>query len=156
MNNFALFALGTIIVALIGHFGQKALLPKPLPGIPYNEDASKRIMGDVPDMLGSMERRKWLIDQPGKHGAPLAQILIPFRKPFVMLSDYDAIHELLSKRWKEFDRGDTTLQFFGYYMAPSFHLLLNTSDPRFRQHRELLRDLMMPDFLHNVRPPSKP
>lgn len=146
----AALTLGIVVAALLAHFGHKALLPKPLPGIPYNKHAAKKFKGDVPEMLGVEERRKWLVAQPGKHGAPLSQILVPFRRPFIMVSDYDTVHEILSKKWREFDRGNMLSEGFGPFIAPTFHLLLNTSDPRFRQHRELLRDLMKPEFLHKV------
>ena len=39
------------VVLLAGYFAYRADLPKPIPGIPYNKDASKRIMGDLPDFL---------------------------------------------------------------------------------------------------------
>lgn len=145
-----IIALGALIVAMLVHVIYKSLLPKPLPGIPYNHDASLRFVGDVPELLGAAERRRWIIDQPRKHNAPLAQIFTPMRKPFIILSDYRAVSEVLSRRWKVFDRGPKNLYSWGFYTAPTLHLLLNTSDPRFRQHRELLRDLMMPEFLHNV------
>lgn len=150
MEIFIFVVLGSIAAALLVHLGYRALLPKPLPGIPYNDYASQRISGDVPEMFSVKERRKWLIGQPRKHGAPLSQIFTPLRRPFIVLADYRAVTEVLSKRWKDFDRGPKNLHSWGFYTAPTLHLMLNTSDPRFRQHRELLRDLMMPDFLHNV------
>lgn len=37
---------------------RRLLLPKPLPGIPYNRDAADRLFGDVPEMMGYVMRTK--------------------------------------------------------------------------------------------------
>lgn len=36
----------------------RAGLPKPLEGIPYNEDAAEKLFGDVPEMMGYVMKTK--------------------------------------------------------------------------------------------------
>jgi hypothetical protein len=47
---------GLLLVAL--YIGYRAVLPKPLPGIPYNRDAAGKLLGDVPEMMGYVMRTK--------------------------------------------------------------------------------------------------
>jgi hypothetical protein len=127
-------------------------LPKPIPGIPYNEVATRRLFGDIRDMFKAESRRQWIWRQPEMHGAPIAQImLLPFTKPTVVISDYREAVDICSRRLKEFDRGTRVQDMVGF-TAPEFHFALQSRDPKFRFHRELLRDLMTPAFLHEVRP----
>jgi hypothetical protein len=44
----------TISVCIVYRY----LLPKPLHGIPYNQDAAKKLFGDVPEMMGYVLRTK--------------------------------------------------------------------------------------------------
>lgn len=52
----AVVPIGTIFVVL--YFLHRAVLPKPLEGIPYNKDAAKKLFGDVPEMMGYVMRTK--------------------------------------------------------------------------------------------------
>lgn len=64
----------TGIVALI----YRALLPKPLPGVPYNKASAKRILGDAPDVCFTIiagyysQRVEELIKHPIDHQIPRA------------------------------------------------------------------------------------
>ena len=57
-NSFSIvpFLVGTLATCLYVIY--RAILPNPLPGIPYNEDASKKVFGDVPEMMGYVLRTK--------------------------------------------------------------------------------------------------
>ena len=46
--------LGVLLAGL--YMGYRAMLPKPLAGIPYNRDAAKKMFGDVPEMMGYVMR----------------------------------------------------------------------------------------------------
>ncbi len=48
--------LGFLLVGL--YLGRRAILPKPLAGIPYNRDAVNKTFGDVPEMMGYVMRTK--------------------------------------------------------------------------------------------------
>lgn len=125
-------------------------LPKPLPGIPYNKRSSRRLLGDVSEIRQSTYRRRWIWSQPGVHQAPISQaFLFPFRRPTVIVSDYRTAVDICSRRVDEFDRGTRNRECVGL-TAPSFHFTMQSSDPRLKWHRELLRDLMTPWFLREV------
>lgn len=146
----AALALGQLLIAVLVRYVYYLLLPKPIPGVPYNERAAKRILGDIPDMLMAKEQRKWMIDQPLYHGAPLAQIFRPLRSPLVIVSDYRTSCDIVMRRLGEFDRGPTHGEVVGF-SAPTSHIVLSTTDPAFREHRELVKDVMTPTFLNKVR-----
>lgn len=39
-------------------------LPKPLPGIPYNQHAASRVLGDIPEMMSYVKRTKRIFVSP--------------------------------------------------------------------------------------------
>ncbi|KAH0492809.1 hypothetical protein TgHK011_007740 [Trichoderma gracile] len=145
--------LGLGITVYIAYSLYQAALPKPIPGIPYNKESAKTIWGDIPLLAEARYRRRWAWAQPREHGAPLSQIFIfPFRTPTVVVSDYREVVDILARRSKEFDRGTRTKECIGF-VAPAFHFTMETSDPRFKSNKKLIRDLMTPKFLNNVSAP---
>ncbi|RDA88581.1 hypothetical protein CP532_5853 [Ophiocordyceps camponoti-leonardi (nom. inval.)] len=141
----------TLIAALAALVLYLRALPRPLPGgIPYNRDAARRLLGDVREMKRAAYRRRWIWSQPRLHDAPISQaFLLPFRPPTVIVSDYRTAVDICARRIKEFDRGSRTRECVGI-TAPNFHFTMQSSDPRLRRHRELLRDLMTAGFLKEV------
>lgn len=132
------------------------LLPKPLPGIPYNQKAATRLLGDAPDMMRSVAQTKqvmrWLAQQAESLNAPLCQVFIrPFSKPWVLVSDFKEAQDVLLRRTREFDRSS----FSGDLMAPAgyFHIRYKT-DGKWKAARRWLQDLMTPSFLHTVAGPA--
>ncbi|RDA93724.1 hypothetical protein CP533_0213 [Ophiocordyceps camponoti-saundersi (nom. inval.)] len=140
----------TLVAALVAFILYLRALPRPLPGIPYNRDSARRLLGDVREMKQAAYRRRWIWSQPRLHDAPISQaFLLPFRPPTVIVSDYRTAVDICARRIKEFDRGSRTRECVGI-TAPNFHFTMQSSDPRFRRHRELLRDLMTAGFLKEV------
>jgi hypothetical protein len=45
------FALYSAVILAVGYYLYRAALPKPIPGIPYNEASAKRILGDAPGAI---------------------------------------------------------------------------------------------------------
>lgn len=134
------------------------LLPKPLPGIPYNKEAANSIFGDLPGFRAAVNRREWMVDQAFRHNSPIVQIFLkPFRPPIVLVADYFEHTDIATKRLKEFDRSEFTIEAFSPVISGN-QLTLHTHDPQFKKNRELMRDLMSPNFLHKVRAdtPSTP
>lgn len=79
-------------IFLATHLFYKWLLPKPIPGIPYNPNATKSIFGDVTPMLEhlktSQEFQAWLVKQHQNLNSPIVQVFLNlFSKPVVMISD---------------------------------------------------------------------
>ncbi|KAG4261410.1 hypothetical protein FPRO03_11961 [Fusarium proliferatum] len=99
------------------------LLPKPIPGIPYNENAVKSFMGDIPEFRDAPNRREWWAQQPARHQSPIVQVFMrPFGAPWVFVADYFEASDICMRRLKEFDRSDVTWeQFNGVASAPEIH-----------------------------------
>lgn len=56
----SVYALGSLLAGVVVAFYllRRAVLPRPLKGIPYNADAAKKLFGDVPEMMGYVLRTK--------------------------------------------------------------------------------------------------
>ncbi|KAI0103940.1 cytochrome P450 [Nemania sp. FL0031] len=131
------------------HLLYQWLLPKPIPGIPYNPEAAKRLFGDAPDMLREVsvtgEFGVWCATQVKKMNSPVCQVFIrPFAKPWVLLADFRESRDILMRR-REFDKS----RFISDGMAclGEFHGLYRTG-PEFKSNRQLLQDLMTSTFLN--------
>lgn len=147
-------AIGIIAVAL--YVAYRMLLPKPIPGIPYNKEAAENLFGDVPFIMKEMaesgggEFWKYVCSQPSRHNTPIFQVWArPFGKPWVLLTDFRESQDIMMRRTKEFDRST----FFGDLFAgtiPNHHIRKQSTDPKFKSNRALVKDLMTPAFLHDV------
>jgi len=132
-------------------------LPKPIPGIPCNKAAAKSILGDLLAMLeakaksGGTDAFDYVCNLPLEKNTPIFQIFAKlFSKPWVLLTDFREAQDIMTRRTKEFDHS----QFFADLFAgviPYHHTRMKSTDPQFKVNRELVRDLMIPAFLHDVR-----
>ncbi|KAG5962299.1 hypothetical protein E4U58_003934 [Claviceps cyperi] len=147
------WALIATLVFLFLLYGYKSILPKPIPGIPYNEDIG--ILGDLPALLKAMKSgsiRPWLWATPGRHNSPITQVFLsPFSKPFVILSDYYECYDILVRRTKEFDRASYHIDEFLPFM-PDHRVAMMSSDPRLKANRELVKGLMSQGILSSNAP----
>ncbi|KAJ8122872.1 hypothetical protein O1611_g9731 [Lasiodiplodia mahajangana] len=133
-------------------------LPKPIPGIPYDESARNSLLGNLPEMVSMLrttgKTRPFFIQHPIRHQSALTQVwLTPFQKPSLILADFREAQDLLLRRTREFDRGSMTTDVFAG-VAPNHHIAMSSADPRFKGNKELVRDLMTPNFLHEVSAPQ--
>lgn len=141
-------------IAVTLYFIRKLLLPKPIPGIPYNKEAAASLLGDLPTILRESPNnpQKWVLQQTKRHSSAIVQVfLIPFRRPCLVVSDFREAQDIMIRR-KEFDRSTLIRDTIGGE-APLFHANMRT-DGEWRAHRKLLQDLMSPDFLHSVATPN--
>ncbi|KZL83079.1 cytochrome p450 [Colletotrichum incanum] len=141
-----------IAVALYALY--RYLLPKPIPGIPYNPSALRSLFGDIPAMIKNCNNSpiRWMVSQSQRHSTPVFQLFItPFSKPSVIVSDFREAQDILMRR-KEFDRSDWSIALLGGE-APKFHINLKMG-PEWKGHRRLLQDLMTPRFLNSVAGPN--
>lgn len=132
-------------------------LPKPLHGIPYNEHAVHKIMGDLPEVAAFQKETRlfwiWLTRQAERMQSPIVQVFLrPLGRPKVIVADYREAHDILTHRSGEFDRADFFRDTMGP-LTPDAHILFKTDD-KFRLHRKVIMDLMSPGFLQNVAAPS--
>ncbi|KAI2486618.1 hypothetical protein Ptr902_00751 [Pyrenophora tritici-repentis] len=69
------------------------LLPKPIPEIPFNPEATKSIFGDIPSLINHLKTHKtisdWILSHNTRHDSPIVQAFANlFGKPWVIISDY--------------------------------------------------------------------
>lgn len=74
--------LWTSVLAVI-YIGYRAALPKPLPGIPYDQDAARKLFGDVPEMMSYVRRTKRIfvrlfMSSPSGHQSLEVTVLTPY------------------------------------------------------------------------------
>ncbi|KAF9878737.1 cytochrome P450 [Colletotrichum karsti] len=133
------------------------LLPKPIPGVPYNPEAVTSILGDLPGLIRENQTGgsglEWMIAQAKRHPGPLCQIFIqPLGKSFLVLADFCEAQDIFLRRAGEWDRSDWSIEILGG-AVPSHHINMKTG-PEWKAHRRLLQDLMTPSFLHTVAAPN--
>ena len=151
-QTFPITLLLSIITTL--YLIRRALLPKPIPGIPYNKNAVNSIFGDLLEFRAVKNRHKWWALQAVKHQHPIVQIFMkPFGLPWVLVADHFEASDICMRRLKEFDRADITRQQFDA-LTPGHQISLKTSDPKFKKNRELVRDLMSTSFLQQATAPQ--
>nr|XP_036582208.1 cytochrome P450 monooxygenase [Colletotrichum truncatum]KAF6790868.1 cytochrome P450 monooxygenase [Colletotrichum truncatum] len=128
-------------------------LPKPFPGIPYNEESANRVLGDMPLIRAARSRRTWFAETALSFNSPLSQIFFPFTSPLLICADPVEANDICTRRLKEFKRNSALQSIFGC-VIPNHHIGMADDDPRFKKNRELVRDLMTPAFLHEVSAPQ--
>ncbi|OTA87486.1 hypothetical protein M434DRAFT_35323 [Hypoxylon sp. CO27-5] len=144
--NYYLVALGTIFFILYCLY--QWLLPKPVPGIAYNPEATKSLFGDAPSMLKEVsvtgEFRVWCAKQLTKMNSPICQVFIrPFGKPWILLADFRESKDILMRR-REFDKSSFLSD--GMECMGDFHGTYKTGS-KFKLNRQLVQDLMTTSFL---------
>lgn len=148
------------------------MLPRPLPGIPYNRAASKRILGDIREIrrsrLSGTPAVPWILNLCSKHASPLVQIFIGglCSKPTLVLADFEEVRsneintlteslrvlqasKVLVKGDKYLDQSIRTRENIGG-VIPNYHLAMSKSNPQFKVNRQIASNLMSPAFLNGV------
>jgi hypothetical protein len=153
MNATSLVVFLTITVTFI-YVVYLLALPRPIPGIPYNKHSAKRLFGDLPEFAvlqsqGLSEKLLWS-SIAAKTRSPIAQtFMLPFMRPCVVVADYREIHDLTTRRAKDLGRGRINNKVWGG-LVPEHFIAMEDHDVRFRGARNLVKDLMTPNFLHEV------
>ncbi|KAI1176834.1 cytochrome P450 [Nemania sp. FL0916] len=148
-----------VLATLVGlYFFYRWALPKPIPGIPYDKDARNNLFGNLPEIVSRLQStrriRTFFTEHPQRHQSALTQIWLgPLQKPSLILADFRESQDILLRRNSEFDRGSWYTDAFGGVL-PSHHIAMLSTDPRFKGNRELVKDLMTPNFLHEVSAPQ--
>jgi hypothetical protein len=156
----SMFVIGVIIILLEYYIYTYQLLAKPLPGIPYNESATKSIFGDLPSLLRYYKEQGpdlsgWFCLQNTALQSPIVQIMVtPFnlRPPIILLADYTECVDILTRRGHEFDRSAVWKELFKGVL-PNGSLTLDTT-PHFKAQRKLSGDTMSTAFLKDVAVPK--
>ncbi|KAL7935632.1 cytochrome P450 [Trichoderma chlorosporum] len=149
---------GVGIVCVTLYMAYRRILPKPIPDIPYNKDAAAKMFGDVPEMMNYVMRTQrifcWLTSLTTRHQSPIVQAFIkPGGLPWVVVTDPFESQDILLRRIKDFDRSE----FFGELIngiLPEQHIQFISSDPRFKNNRNLINHLMAPTFIREISAPE--
>ena len=103
MAELSTLALYSVVILAVVYYLYRAALPKPIPGIPYNEASAKRILGDAPEAIEAQTTTgntfSYILGQQLKHNVPVIQLFLrPFGKPFVILSDFRETQDICVRR----------------------------------------------------------
>lgn len=151
----AIIIVGVLAALFYGLY--QWLLPKPLPGIPYNKASAKNLFGDIPGLVKEVSKTGdfagYIAKQSSNHNSPIAQIFLrPFGKPTLLVCDFKEAQDVLLHRGKEFDRSAFVGELF--QGAGKDHHINMSTGPEWKARRKLLQDLMSPSFLHSVAAPA--
>ena len=130
------------------------LLPKPLPGVPYDRAAAKKVMGDVPALRTDPDGlAEWCGKQLAKLQTPICQALMGpdfMQKPIVLVADVGEARDVLLGR-SDFDRSSYIINRFPLF--GDFHLNMKTTDD-WKLARQWSKDLLTPQYLNGVANPA--
>ncbi|KAL7808387.1 cytochrome P450 [Trichoderma gracile] len=148
--------VGIVYVAL--YMAYRRILPKPIANIPHNKEAATKMFGDVPEMMGYVMRTQrifcWLTSLTTRLQSPIVQAFIkPGGLPWVVVTDPSESQDILLRRIKDFDRSE----FFGELIngiLPEQHIQFISTDPRFKNNRNLINHLMAPTFIREISAPE--
>ncbi|ORY71146.1 cytochrome P450 [Pseudomassariella vexata] len=153
---FAILAV-LLVILILSVVLRVLVVPKPLPGIPYNTLALWQPWGDFQDvgMHNTLtgEVFDWLSLQCVKHCSPVVQVFIPsfsIKKPVVIVADIKEIESITTRRLREIDRASMMRDFFN--VIPKATIGMRT-DSVFRQQRRLWNSILSPRFLTEVAAP---
>lgn len=149
---FALTGVLTILYLLY-----RWALPKPLPGIPYNEEATKKVLGDLPNLIDALKNGsdlgKWLREQNRKANSHISQIFLrPFEKPIVLIADHREARDMMVNRTQDFDRSVQVRQLFLPLLGRA-QITLPTGSV-WKHTRRISQDTMSPKFLREAVAPT--
>ncbi|KAI1145866.1 cytochrome P450 [Nemania diffusa] len=146
-----------LVTVLVTIFTAQRIARRPLPGIPYNASSLKSFLGDITQLknrprASETSVRPWFLEQAARHKSAVVQIFLgPFARPTVLLSDYREVLDILTHRDADFKRGKKVDVFKGL-LSHAFPAM-ESYDPRFKDSRNLMRDLMGPEFLKRTSSP---
>lgn len=149
-----LAGIGLVFLALA--YLRQRLLPVPLTGIPYNDETTNRLLGDIGPIKArarlTRETTESMFGLARELGKPIAQILTPFPRRIVLVDDPVEVENILTRRHHEFDRSIMTSQFF----MPLFPrcTISQPTTPHLRTQKRLWAGIMNTTFLDRVVAPN--
>ncbi|UJO25234.1 Cytochrome P450 monooxygenase [Fulvia fulva] len=144
-------------ISALAYLIYRALLPKPIPGIPCDPVSAGRLLGDIPDLLKAQKRRQeaftFIAEKCIRLKSPVIQMFAQIGgKPWLIVADAREGIDIMTSRASEFDR---SALFGGLFKAtlPASQLLLPTNE-EWRHHRRILADTLSPNFLESTSAPA--
>jgi hypothetical protein len=151
--------LPTVFLAALSLVGlyvlcQRLLLPNPIPGIPYNRAAAKKLWGDVPSLRTDPDGlAQWCSKQLAGLETPICQVLMGpalMQKPMVLVADVGDARDHIMGR-SDFDRSTYIINRFPLF--GDFHVNLKTTED-WKLARQWSKDLLTPQYLNSVATPA--
>ncbi|KAH4290899.1 hypothetical protein HBI81_017870 [Parastagonospora nodorum] len=153
------FAYAFVILIASWIISHACLMPKPIPGIPFNFFAQYLPWGDLITLglhyFRTGEVFRWLSLQSLHHESSLIQLFLPSFstvRPTLVLAELNAIEDIVTRRIGEIDRADLMHTWFGL-VVPKATIGLKSSSPIFRDQRRLWNVVVSPKFLDDVAAP---
>lgn len=151
-----LLIYGFGVFVIVWNVAHALLVPKPIPGVPYNTLARYMPWGDL-ITLGIHNWTTggvfdWFSLQCLKHRSPLIQLFVPSfstTHPTLVLADLREIEDVVTRRVGEVDRADTMHVWFGL-VAPRATIGLKSENKAFKEQRRLWNVVLSPPFLEGV------
>ncbi|WQF79480.1 Putative cytochrome P450 [Colletotrichum destructivum] len=147
-----------ILVVVFAYVLYLWALPKPIPGLPCDPDASSSLLGSVPSMLRLQSETgatfvDYMIHQSKKLDSPIFQVFLgPLTRPHVVVADFRESQDILLRR-REFDRAVESMRSVFAGMIPHHHIHMKT-DATWKAHRYLLQDMLLPAVMSSVAGPA--
>lgn len=128
----------------------RALLPKPIPGIPHNKVSARRILGDAPDVSSlypifdtvpiadnptqvlrwnkqTKEIWSYIRNLAIELDSPVIQVFMrPLSRPWVIVCDFREAQDIQMHRSQDFDRARILEDIFGA-LLPNCHVWVSGS-----------------------------
>lgn len=145
----ALLTAATLAACYLSYL---ALLPRPLPDIPYDRASARSVWGDVFKLRGDPGGlARWSSRQLERHGAPICQALLgPLSPPVVLVADLPEVRDAFA-RSGDYDRSAYIVDRFP--LLGAFHLNMPTGEG-WRTSRGWLKDLLDRPHMQEVVGPS--
>ncbi|KAI0019469.1 cytochrome P450 [Xylariomycetidae sp. FL0641] len=131
---------------------KRLFYPRPIPGIPYDQEAANRIMGDGPTIAAIYKEKTEYVfpmaQRSLRFGSPIHQFFMnPFTKPMVIVDDPREATDIVLRRNRDFDKttGPGVWQTFIPHST-----IAQSSSPEWKLQRKTWQDTMHPDFLKRV------
>ncbi len=143
-------------VALISIYTiyRRFFLPQPIPGIPYDDESAKKLLGDMTALRSDEDGlAEWSKKQLDKQQSPICQVLMGpnfIQKPIVLVADVAETREALLSR-SDFDRSSYIIDRFPLF--GDFHLNMKTNND-WKVSRNWSKDLLSPQYMNNVASPA--
>ncbi|KAI1135339.1 cytochrome P450 [Hypoxylon sp. FL0543] len=148
-----LFVVGAALAALLFRaLVRRFLYPRPIPGVPYDKEAAKRITGDLPSIERTYkEVTEWVLPlgrRSLQYGSPIHQLFMnPFTKPSILIDDPRETYDIAVRRSKDFDK-NTAVGIWQNFAPNAFVAKPTTAE--WKAQKKTWQDTMHPDFLRRV------
>ncbi|KAI0002665.1 cytochrome P450 [Xylariaceae sp. FL0662B] len=138
--------------ALLRVLVKKLFYPRPLPGIPYDKEAARRLSGDRPSIMAAFKELTEFSYPIGRRSlmfrSPIHQLFMnPFTKPWVYIDDPREVSDIVLRRNTQFDKAVSVGVWTTFIPNAT---IANPMSPEWKVQRRTWQDTMQPDFLRRV------